>query len=394
MTGAVNYRPAEGFPQANARVDGDAIVYCEGAFRTTNGKTAHGLVRFTMRYRVRAVVDSTCAGEDSGRLLDDEPNGIAVFATIAEALADSRGRGTPASHLVVGLAPDGGRLPDFARHDLLSAIHLGLHVDSGLHDYITDDPVLADAARRHHVRLRDVRKPPPREQQYFFSGKIEEVKALKIAVLGTDSAVGKRTTAWILLHGLRKAGYSAEMVGTGQTAWMQGVPYGLILDSTISDFMAGGIEHAIWSAWADKRPDVIVIPAQGSLMNPAYPGGSELLAAGRPDAVILQHAPARIDYDGFPGYPIQPLARQIQAIEILSGKPVIAIALSHEGIAPDGMAAARAALAAETGLPVCDPLRDDPTSLIEAIRPLLVRRATGRPVESVLALTPAPAVSL
>ena len=34
-------------------------------------------------------------------------------------------------------------------------------------------------------------------------------------------------------------------------------------------------------------------------MNPAYPGGFEILAAGRPDVVVLQHAPARRAYDGF-----------------------------------------------------------------------------------------------
>lgn len=42
-------------------MDGTAIVYCEGAFNTTNGKTAHGLVRFTERYKVIAVIDSRYA---------------------------------------------------------------------------------------------------------------------------------------------------------------------------------------------------------------------------------------------------------------------------------------------------------------------------------------------
>ena len=45
-----------------------AIVYCEGAFRTTNGKTAHGLVRRTERYRILSVVDSTSSGNDAGVL--------------------------------------------------------------------------------------------------------------------------------------------------------------------------------------------------------------------------------------------------------------------------------------------------------------------------------------
>jgi uncharacterized NAD-dependent epimerase/dehydratase family protein len=50
--------------------DGNAIVYCEGAFNTPNGKTAHGLVRFCRRYRIVAVVDSRYAGRDAGDVLD------------------------------------------------------------------------------------------------------------------------------------------------------------------------------------------------------------------------------------------------------------------------------------------------------------------------------------
>ena len=93
-------------------------------------------------------------------------------------------------------------------------------------------------------------------------------------------------------------GTSTELIGTGQTAWMQGVRYGIILDSLVNDFVSGEIEHAVWRAWQEVRPAVIILEGQGSLMNPAYPGGFELLAAGRPDVVVLQHAPGRRDYDG------------------------------------------------------------------------------------------------
>jgi uncharacterized NAD-dependent epimerase/dehydratase family protein len=120
-------------------------------------------------------------------------------------------------------------------------------------------------------------------------------------VLGTDSAIGKRTTAWRLVEALDTAGISAALVGTGQTAWMQGVPHGIVLDSLINDFVSGEIEHAVCEAWQDGHPRVIVLEGQGSLMNPAYPGGFELLAAGRPEVVVMQHAPARKEYDGFPG---------------------------------------------------------------------------------------------
>ena len=45
-------------------MDGNAIVYCEGAFDTPNGKTAHGLVRRTRRYRVLSIIDSRLAGRE------------------------------------------------------------------------------------------------------------------------------------------------------------------------------------------------------------------------------------------------------------------------------------------------------------------------------------------
>ena len=301
--------------------EGNAIVYCEGAFNTTNGKTAHGLVRYTKRYRILSLVDSHCAGHDTGVLLDGRANGIPVYAALEAAIEKSHRAGNPATHLVVGLAPDGGRLHAGARDDIRTAIQAGLHVDSGLHDFLTEDPELAAMAAQAGVLIRDIRKPPPRSLLHFFSGKIEEVTALKIAVLGTDSAVGKRTTAWRILEACQEKGVSAEFIGTGQTAWMQGAGYCLILDSLVNDFVSGEIEHAVWSAWKEQNPDVIIIEGQGSLMNPAYPGGFEILAAGRPDMVVLQHAPARKEYDGFPGYPIRPLPQQIQAVELISGRP-------------------------------------------------------------------------
>jgi uncharacterized NAD-dependent epimerase/dehydratase family protein len=348
--------------------DGAAIVYCEGALGTSNGKTAHGLLRFTTRYDVLSVVDSRHAGKDSGEVLDGKPNGIPVVPSVAAAVEAARDLGAAATHLVIGLAPDGGRLPPSARKDVATAIRFRLNVDSGLHDFLGDDPELSELAREHGVIIRDVRRPPDRNDLHFFSGKIAEVTSGRIAVLGTDSAVGKRTTAVLLVRGLREAGLSAEMIGTGQTAWMQGVKHGLILDSLINDFISGEIEHAVWSAWNEERPRVIVLEGQGSLMNPAYPGGFELLAAGRPHGVVLQHAPARREYDGFPGFPIHPLDEQIRAIELISGKPVIAVTLNHEGMTPAAVGEARRRIAAETGRPAFDVLLDGPAGLAETVR--------------------------
>jgi uncharacterized NAD-dependent epimerase/dehydratase family protein len=233
--------------------------------------------------------------------------------------------------------------------------------------------MISTLASQKGVRIRDVRKPPPPDRLHFFSGKIESVTSLKIAVLGTDSAVGKRTTAWKIVQGFNRSGLRAEMIGTGQTAWMQGAKYSIILDSLINDFVSGEIEHAVWSAWFEGHPDVIVIEGQGSLMNPAYPGGFEILAAGRPDIVVLQHAPGREEYDGFPGYLIHPLSKQIQAIELLSDKPVVAVTINHEGLSDKQIPIVCNAIQKEVGLPVFDVLRGGERRLIEVLKQWLGR---------------------
>jgi len=347
--------------------EGDALVYCEGAFNTPYGKTAHGLVRFTRRYRVRGVIDSCHAGRDAGEVLDGVACDIPVFADLAAALETAGTLGWQLRYFVIGLAPDGGRLPSESRAHVLDAINAGLNVDSGLHDFLCEDTRFVAAAGTADVVLRDIRQPPPRSELHFFTGKIEDVTSTVIAMLGTDSAVGKRTTAVKLVQGLEKAGISAELIGTGQTSWMQGARYSVVVDSLVSDFMAGEIAHAVWMAWNEQCPDVIVLEGQGSLMNPAYPGGYELLSAGRPHAVVVQHAPARKEYDGFPGYKIHPLARQIAAIEMISDSPVIAVTVNHEHLDASATREACASITAETGLPAIDVLLEGADGLVQAV---------------------------
>ncbi|MFC1731007.1 DUF1611 domain-containing protein [candidate division KSB1 bacterium] len=358
-------------------LDGTAIVYCQGAFNTPNGKTAHGLVRFTERYKVLSIIDSSYAGNDASEVLDGKPKGIPIFRSLDEAIKQAVTGNIKVDYFVIGLAPDGGSLPEFARKDLRRALELGLHIDNGLHDYISEDTLLQSIASENGLKIRDIRKPLTKQQLHFFTGKIEEVNCLKLAILGTDSALGKRTTSWIIVHGMRKAGFKAEMIGTGQTSWMQGAKYCLIMDSIINDFVSGEIEHAVHEAWRNEYPDVIVIEGQGSLMNPAYPGGFEILAAGRPDFVILQHAPKRIEYDGFPGYPIQPLNQQINAIEIISGKKVIAITINHENMLKEEIPEYCNRITNETGLPAFDVLHQGPNELLSVIIPFIRKKNTN-----------------
>lgn len=358
--------------------EGNAIVYCQGMYQSLEGKTAHGLVRRCDRYRLLSVIDSTTAGKDAGEVLDGVHRDIPILTSIEEALRHSRAKNRSATHLVVGLAPDGGRLPVAARKDVMLALTHGLHIVSGLHDFLGDDSEMASNACQNGVTIHDVRRTPDRSKLHFFSGKIEEVKALKVALLGTDSAVGKRTTAWLLLDALRQSGVPAEIIGTGQTAWMQGARYCIILDSLINDFLSGEIEHVVWSAWQEQKPKVIIVEGQGSLLNPAYPGGYEILAAARPDVIVLQHPPARKAYDGFPQFPLHDIVTQLRAIEVVSGKPVVAISINGEHLSEEEESLVCKEILATTGLPAINPLRYGASDLVHALRPYLntVRETT------------------
>jgi uncharacterized NAD-dependent epimerase/dehydratase family protein len=348
-------------------IDGVALVYAEGAFNTLIGKTANGLVRFTLRYDIAGIIDSAYAGEDAGMVLDHQPNGIPVFRDLTEALNHLGDKRQP-EILVMGIAPDGGRLPLHAKGLIKQALQMGMNIDSGLHDYISSDEELMQIAREKSCRVRDLRKTPDVKNLHFFSGKINKVNCLKVAVLGGDSAIGKRTTAWMMVRAFREAGYRAELIGTGQTAWLQGARYTMIIDSCINDFVSGEIEHAVYEAWNNESPDVLVIEGQGSLMNPAYPGGFEILAAARPDVVVFQHAPKRLEYDGFPGYRLHSLEEQIHAIETISPIKVVAVTINHEGMTDEEIPIACQSIYKQTGLPAFDVLKDGAYELIESLK--------------------------
>ena len=330
---------------------GGAVILAEGFLGSTYGKTANGLCRFSRRYNILGVIDSTHSGADIQEIVPKARPDIKIISTMGEAID------LGADTLIVGVATDGGFLPEYFRPFVSRAIREKMTVVSGLHQFISDDPEFKKLSEQSGSEIVDVRKMFMMRRD-FFTGKIWDVKSKKIAVLGTDSAIGKRTTAVYLNEEVKKLGKSSVMIGTGQTAWMQGFPYTVVIDSMINDFVAGGIESAIVEAWEKESPDFMFLEGQGSVLHPAYPGSFEIIAAGKPDGIILQHAPTRIDYDGFPGIKIPPVEKFIRILEELSDKKVMGIAINREGLTEKEISDAKKDLESRYGLPAFDPLFD------------------------------------
>ena len=341
-----------------------AVVYCEGQFASADGKTAHGLVRYSTLYRIVAVIDSQAAGRDAGELLDGLPNGIPIVADLKAAFR--LGGPTPEA-FIYGMAPADGLYSSSDRQVLLAAMAAGLSLVSGMREFLADDPVFAASAAGHLVTIQDVRRPPALQDLRLFSGAISNVTCRRIAVLGTDGAIGKRTTATLLVQTLNDHGIHAALVSTGQTGIIQGGRYGLPLDAIPSQFCSGEVEAAVVEAFNSEHPQVIVIEGQGSLSHPAYLSSTFILRGAQPQAVILQHAPRRRQRCDFPGVAMPTPQSEITLIEAFAPTRVIGLTLNHEGMNSAQISAAIALYEAELHIPVTDPLTSAPERLVQMV---------------------------
>lgn len=320
-------------------------------------------MRGPSRFAVTALIDRGCVGRDAGEVLDGTPRGIPTFADLDALLAAT----APPEFLVVGVATHGGVLPKAMRTTLLRALQRGISLVSGLHEFLADDAELVATARAHGARLIDVRRPKPSRELHHWTGAITSVRAPRIAVLGTDCALGKRTTCHVVQRAGAAAGLRAAIVHTGQTGWLQGIPHGFVLDSTPNDFVCGELEHAIVQCDRDLAPDLILLEGQSALRNPSGPCGAELLLGGQARGVLLQHAPARTEFDGHPGHPIPPVEDEIELIGRY-GARVLGLCLNHEDVAASEREAVRGRLQRATGLPVVWPLLEPVDALLPALR--------------------------
>ena len=340
-----------------------AIVLTNGYLHTPFAKTCHGLLRGSDRFEVMTVIDSEHPGADAGVIMDGKALGIPVFADVSAAMDHL---GNSVKTCVMGVATAGGYLPDSIRTGLENAIRHGLSVVSGLHTFLSDDPGLSALAAKNGVSITDVRKPRPRSELKFWSGEIYQVHTPKIAVLGMDCAVGKRTTCRFVMEMCRSKGIKTEMIYTGQTGWMQGYPHGFIFDSTVNDFIGGEVERAIVECARESKPELILIEGQSALRNPSGPCGAEFLLSGNAKGVILQHVPGRKHYEDTPA--LLPTVESEIALIQSYGSEVLAVTLNEENMSEAEMLACQQELQQKLDLPVVRPLKEGVEGLLPAIQ--------------------------
>src|SRR5438067_2021502 len=238
------------------------------------GKTARGVLRYSPHPTV-AILDSTRAGETR--------DGIPVVGTVDDALCFN-----PTTALV-GVATQGGRFPPAWRELIRSCVAKGLDVENGLHEFLSDDPELADLAARHGSELRDLRKPPAGLN--VPTGENLELDAQVVLTVGSDCAIGKMTVSLELDREARERGLRSVFVPTGQTG-IAIAGWGISVDAVVSDFLAGAAERLVVEG--GKRGDLLWVERQGAILHPIYSGVTVgLMHGSAPHLYVLCHEVGR-----------------------------------------------------------------------------------------------------
>jgi uncharacterized NAD-dependent epimerase/dehydratase family protein len=282
----------------------------------------------------------------------------AEVSTGLAAMTPAEARLAGAQALVIGVANEGGFIPQSWIPALIEAVEAGLDVISGMHVRLATIAPLREAAERSGRRLIDIRVPPAN----LPIGNGRKRTGKRLLTVGTDCALGKKYTALSLARAFEARGVDADFRATGQTGIMiagGGVP----MDAVVSDFLSGAAELLSPDAVPDHWD---VIEGQGSLFHPGFAGVTlGLLHGSQPDVFVVCHDPTRDTIMGLPGMDLPSLAEVIELTVTLGQRtnPAIrcaGISLNTSALSEADAAAVIAAAGKATWLPAADPLRGGP----------------------------------
>jgi uncharacterized NAD-dependent epimerase/dehydratase family protein len=346
-------------------------ILTDGYLTERNAKTAHGVLRYG-RDAIACVIDSKYAGQTVAELMPELARDAPIVASINEALA------LRPTSLLLGVATPGGWLPEHWRPWIIEAIEAGLEIVNGLHRFLRDDPEFVALAEAHGASLWDVRDPPG--DIPLFSGKPLKLHKQIVLTVGSDCAVGKKTTAIELVRAARASGRSTEFVATGQTGILI-AGRGIAVDRVISDFLAGAAERLVCET--HPATDVVIVEGQGSLWHPAYSSVTLGLMHGScPQTLVLCHQAGRTAIDEPPYTRLPSLAEMVEGYEraasVVRPAKVACVSVNCKGLSESEARAELASIEAETGLPAGDVFLGDAPKLWDAIDAVLPARVLAQ----------------
>ena len=230
------------------------VILTDGRTNPVNAKTASCVIRYKPE-EVVALLDTTQPGKTSQELL-----GVGGSIPVVANSGRRAGREHAADRhraqrrqAAAGVAKDSAR-SDRSRHESrFRPARFSLERSGDI----------APRPPRRGVEIHDVRKNNERDVSNRLNLRED---CLRIHTVGQDCSVGKMLASVEIALGLKKRGYDAKFVATGQTGIMiegDGCP----VDCVVSDFVNGAVEKLVL---ANQHHDILLVEGQGSLSHPRY----------------------------------------------------------------------------------------------------------------------------
>ncbi|MFI6084287.1 DUF1611 domain-containing protein [Streptomyces sp. NPDC051217] len=339
-------------------------IYVDSEFAWQDSKTTEGVLRYRGEHVV-CIIDSRTSGQDPAAVLRAKLSArVPIVPDLAAALA--YGPDT----LLLGLEPMHSELPPKLREAVRTAVGHGLHVISGLHYFLGNDPELSALAAAKGVALWDVRKPPEGARSARYLPRRPGTNV--VLTVGSDTYVGKMTTTLEMHRTAQLRGVGSEFVATGQIGIMiahSGIP----ADAIRSDFLNGYMDEAVRSA--SERSDWVFVEGQAALNSPIATGLTlGLLHGALPDFMVLCHRVADSHVRHYDNCRIPPLTELVEMNETAvnwlhhgRSSRVVAISLNTAGLDDAEARKTIDRTGWETGLPVTDVVRFGAGPLLDAL---------------------------
>ncbi len=359
-------------------------ILTEGRSNPISAKTAVSLMLYRAPECV-ALIDAQTAGTTAQQTLGFG-GAVPIVATLQD--VDTLGG---ADTLAIGVAPAGGKLPPAMRATVLEAARRGMTIVSGLHQFLSSDPEIAQLAKQHGSTIYDVRKND--EQDVADRIGLNDT-CLRIHTVGQDCSCGKMMTSTELAIELQKRGHDAKFVATGQTGIMvaPGVNAhlpprnlkpgeledpsggGCPVDCVVADFINGACEKLVKR---NQHHDIIVLEGQATLAHPSYSSVTYgLLHGSLPHGLIMCYEANRPHMVGREHLPLMPLDKLIKLYDHVSNLEgdcqFIGVSLNSRLLKGNTAAIEDEVKRIEDTLqlPCCDPIHHGPGKLADAVMKL------------------------